>query len=151
MDHVRVLFCRNHHISTPLLRLAMWSPWSHVALITDDDHDGVVDATFIHGVARRSLSKLVSEASHYEIVNIRCPSPKAAYEWARSQIGKPYDTLGVLGIGLHRDWSDDDAWFCSEFVEAALAAGGNRRFRPHIVRRVTPMHSYMVEPDLLLA
>ena len=34
----------------------------------------------------------------------------------RSQIGKPYDKTGALGLGLHRDWQEDDAWWCSELI-----------------------------------
>lgn len=143
MGKVRVLYLRTHHISTPVLRTVMWSPWSHCALIVEDEFDSVIDATFAHGVARRSLSSLLASSSKYEIKEIDCPDPKAAFDFLRSQIGTDYDTLGVLGIGLHRDWQKPDAWFCSELVEAALAAGGNLRF-VNRANRVTPQHSWMV-------
>lgn len=122
----------------------MWSQWSHVAVVFGED---VIDATFKHGVARRSLSALLATCSHYEFREEACPNMQAAYDFARSQIGKPYDILGVLGIGLHRSWQDDDHWFCSEFKEAIQAAGGNPRFG-EFVGRVTPQHCWMVNPEL---
>lgn len=143
MPQIRAVFCRIPHFTTPILRAATWSSWSHVAPIIDDEDDMVIDATFKHGVARRSLSQLLADASKFEIKTIECPDPKAAFDFARDQLGKPYDTWGALGVGLHRDWQADDAWFCSEFFEAMAAAGGNRRFVNN-ANRVTPQHSWMV-------
>jgi uncharacterized protein YycO len=41
--------------------------------------------------------------------------------WARSQIGKPYDLEGALGIFFgQRDWHEDDSWFCFEYVAEAF-------------------------------
>lgn len=151
MPTVKILYCRTKHWSTPVLRTVMWSPWSHVAIIMGDEDDTVIDATFkAGGVARRRLSEVIVDSSKHEIVPVACPDPQAAYDWARSQLGRPYDTLGVLGIGLHRNWQDEGAWFCSEFAEAGLAAGGNQRFANRYTGRVTPQHSWMLRPDLLM-
>lgn len=125
----------------------MWSQWSHVAVVFGEY---VIDATFKHGVARRKLDELLATCSYYQFRDEACPDLPAAYAFARSQIGKPYDLLGVLGIGLHRNWQEDDSWFCSELKEAIQAAGGNPRFGS-FVGRVTPQHSWMVNPDLLIA
>jgi hypothetical protein len=142
---VRILYCRSRDIFSPLLRAAMWSPWSHEALVIGDEEDTVIDATFRNGgVRRRSLSAVLAHSSRHEFRDISCPYPVLAYNFARSQIGVPYDTWGVLGIGLHRDWQAEDAWFCSEFAEAAVAAGGNQRF-VNYPRRVNPQHSWMVK------
>lgn len=145
MSTIKVLYCRNRHISTPILRTLMWSPWSHQALIMGDElGQHVIDATFMYGVARRSLTNILADATESSIREIEVPRPDRAYAFARRQLGKKYDTLGVLGIGLHRKWQDDDRWFCSELVEAALAAGGCSRFETRYVNRVTPQHSWMV-------
>lgn len=53
-------------------------------------------------------------------------------EWARSQIGKPFDKRALYaflrdraGLSLvKRDWRDPDAWFCSEFQIRAAEVGG---------------------------
>jgi len=141
---IRAIFCRRHHWAAPLIRLATWSLWAHVAPIVEDEAEAVViDATFTYGVARRGLPAVLASLSDYCVKEVDCPDPSAAYDFAREQLGKPYDTRGVLGLALHRDWQADDAWFCSEFFEAMLAAGGNRRFVQQ-AHRVTPQHSWMV-------
>jgi hypothetical protein len=127
----------------------MKSPWSHVAIIMGDELGRhVIDATFTHGVSRRSLDDLIASSSKYEVRQISVPRPDRAYAFARRQLGKPYDTLGALGIAFDRNWQDDDSWFCSEFAEAALADGGARRFE-HYAWRVTPLHSWMVAANLV--
>lgn len=151
MSTVRLLYCRTlstseplSFISTPILCFGAWSKWSHVALVMEDGQS-VIDATFVHGgVMQRPLADVIATSSEHASRDIECPDPAAAYAFARSQIGKPYDTWGVLGVGLHRDWQKDDAWWCSEFVEACIAAGGNCRFVNN-PRRVTQQHSWMVK------
>lgn len=144
MPTVKVIYSRNHHISAPILRTVMWSPWCHEAVIMGDElGEHVIDATFFHNVARRPLIDITSDASLYSIREFDVPNPKKTYDFLRRQLGKKYDTLGVFGIGLHREWSTPDRWFCSEISEAALEAGGLSRFKAEYVRRVTPMHSWM--------
>lgn len=150
MNAVRVLYCRTlspreplSYISTPLLRLGAWSAWSHEALVMEDGQT-VIDATFTHGgVVQRPLADVLDTASKFDYRDIACPNPDGAYAFARSQLGKPYDVMGAIGLGLHRDWQRDDAWWCSEFVEAAIAAAGRVRF-VNYPRRVTQQHSWMV-------
>jgi uncharacterized protein YycO len=58
--------------------------------------------------------------------------------WARTQIGKPYDLPGVLGIFFgKRDWHEDDSWFCSEYVAEAFNYAGFPLITEQ-VNRVTP-------------
>jgi hypothetical protein len=40
--------------------------------------------------------------------------------FAASQIGKPYDSPGIFAFAFGRDWRQDESWFCSELVSAAL-------------------------------
>ena len=42
------------------------------------------------------------------------------YDFGIDQIGKPYDKIGILGFIADRDWREEDAWFCSELLTAAL-------------------------------
>lgn len=142
MSTVTLVFARSRRPDSYLLRAAMWSRWSHVGLVMPGGKE-IIDATFFHDVSKRPLSDLLTVSSNWKTRKVECPNPRGAYEFARSQIGKKYDTLGVIGIGLHRDWQSDENWFCSEFVEACLAAGGNKRFI-NGVHRVTPAHSWMV-------
>ena len=45
---------------------------------------------------------------------------KSSYDFARSQIGKPYDEQAILAFVAGRNWQDPEAWFCSELVAAGL-------------------------------
>ena len=65
---------------------------------------------------------------------------------AASQIGKPYDYTAILGLGLRRDWQEEDAWFCSELVAWAFQHAGEPLFRAECLRRVTPQHLWMLAP-----
>lgn len=43
---------------------------------------------------------------------------------AKSKLGKPYDYTGILGLGVNRDWQENDRWFCSEDVADTLKRAG---------------------------
>lgn len=61
-----------------------------------------------------------------------------------SQIGKPYDITSLLGILIHRQWTDTDSWFCSELVARSFAQGGNSLFREYNIHRITPQNLLML-------
>lgn len=126
MSAVRVVFTRRHTLGSVLLRAALWSAWSHCALI---DGDEVIEAAVGAGVRERPLAELLAEASEHEIIEIPARNPAAVIAAARSQVGKPYDWRGVIGIGFRRRWQDEDAWFCSELVAYAFEAAGDLLFR----------------------
>lgn len=136
---VRVVFTRKRQPFSALLRAFLWSRWSHVAII---DGDEVIDATGENGVSVRSLSQLLGDASEHEIVDIPAADPRAVIAAARAQVGKPYDWLGVLGIGFRRRWQNDTSWFCSELVAHAFAAGGSPLVRVE-AWRITPRDLYL--------
>lgn len=138
---MQAIFCRRRNLGSLLLRFATWSSWSHVGIVTPDQT--VIEAAAFHGVVERPLDEFIAGVSRYSVRIIDVPDEAAAIEWARSQVGKGYDWAGVIGLGLRREWDQPQAWFCSELLEAAAAAGGRRRF-VHQARRVTPQHSWMV-------
>jgi len=45
-------------------------------------------------------------------------------EYARSQIGKPYDWTSLVGFMVHRDWRSPDSWFCSDLVAWCFESAG---------------------------
>lgn len=141
MDTLRVLFLRQRSVASVAIRAATWSTWSHCGIVTPELT--VIEAKGLHGVREVPLEEAIAGASRWQMVGVACPLPELAIAWARSQIGRPYDWTGVIGLGLHREWDDPAAWWCSELVEAALAKGGRRRFRPDM-RRITPQHCWMV-------
>ena len=46
------------------------------------------------------------------------------YEFLFKQENKPYDWRACLTWFVVRDWKEDDSWFCSELVAAALMKSG---------------------------
>lgn len=143
MGSVQLVFSRSHTIGSVLIRAVTWSGWSHNAIILPDGNS-TIEAQWPKGVVYGNLGALGERASKLQIVSIdQVPDPTAVYRFAEKQVGKRYDTWGVLGLGLRREWDDPESWWCSELVEAALTAGGRRRFARH-VQRVTPQHSWMV-------
>jgi uncharacterized protein YycO len=45
---------------------------------------------------------------------------EAFIAFLHSQLGKPYDKTAIWGFVAGRDWREDDSWFCSELLSAAL-------------------------------
>lgn len=139
---MKLLFCRSNTIGSRLIRLVTWSDWSHVAIV---DGDEVIEAIW----PRVRVAKLADViVSHTELRIEDYPTPRDGeiVAAARSQIGKRYDLLGMLGIGLHRDWQDDDAWWCSELPAWACAQAGVPFFRAEALHRVVPQHWWMLYP-----
>lgn len=134
MTHVSVIFNRKHTIGSLFLRGYLWSKWSHCAII---DGDQVIEAATKNGVVSRPLVDLLSESSAYEIVDFECANPQAVIDAARTQIGRPYDYFGILGIGFRRRWQDDDSWFCSELIAWAFDKAGYPMFSEDAFR-ITP-------------
>lgn len=46
------------------------------------------------------------------------------YSFMRSQIGKPYNKLGIFAFAVNAEWSTVGAWFCSQVVTRALQECG---------------------------
>lgn len=138
---IQLLFVRKHTLGSVLIRLFTWSQWSHVVLLKGNE---TIGSEAWHGVVNRDIDDVLAETSKHAIVDIDVPYAQEAWDFAARQIGKSYDWNGIFGIATrNRAWQRADYWFCSELVEAALAAGGRRRFRRDL-ERITPQHSWMV-------
>lgn len=144
MDRIQLLFSTTHHPFSALLRAATWSRWSHVSLVAGPH---VIEAVALGGVRQVSKNYAIQRASDYCLVDLPAHKPQAIIDAARSQIGKPYDWTAVAGLGLHRDWQEEDSWFCSELVAWAAEQAGEAWFRPEALRRITPQHLWMLAPE----
>ena len=144
---IQLLYTRSHHLSSAAIRLATWGEFSHVAQL---DGPKVIESVFRDGVREDSLANAIARASRWAIVEYRHRNPAAMIAAARSQIGKPYDKTGALGLGVHRDWQQDDAWWCSELIPWAAAQAGDPWFMPQAVHRITPQHLWM-RPGRIIA
>lgn len=144
MSAVQLLFTRRRLPGSGLIRLTTWSAWSHVDLI---DGQSVIGAVAFHGVERELLATRLANASRAAVMTIPCEDARGVIAAAASQIGKPYDWMGVLGISVHRNWQELDRWFCSEMAAWAFHAAGRTLFRPDALHRVTPQHLWMLPYD----
>lgn len=87
---------------------------------------------------RRCTHSMYEESFDY-ITYRTAPRIEEAYQWALTQVGKPYDWRAILGMAADRNWREDDAWFCSELVAMAFEQAGSPLFNPDMqVWRVTP-------------
>lgn len=119
---MKIIMLDHPGIVSSAVRLMTRSKWSHVAIVMDEH--SIMDATGIHGVAIRSIRDI----EHYDkaYAELDCETPK---DWLMQQLGKPYDRWAILGLWFnHRDWREDDKWFCSELVAAAAEKGGLKMF-----------------------
>lgn len=137
---MQIAFFRSRTIGSWLIRLITWSDWSHVALV---EGDMAIEATWPR-VRRVPLAEIVATHAEHVLVDVPAWASADILAAARRQIGKPYDWTALFGILLHRDWQEQDAWFCSELVAWAFGQAGAPLFRPEAMHRVTPQHLWML-------
>jgi hypothetical protein len=122
--------------SSQLIRWATWSPYSHVDLVLPGGW--LFGATAAQGV---SIRPPVVERG---LRRFEVDAPASVLEAGLSQRGRPYDWRGIFGWGLRRNWQDQDAWFCSEFIAWCFEQAGCPLLRAQDLWRITPR-------DLLLS
>lgn len=142
MDSIRLLFSTSRYPTSALIRAFTWSQWSHVAVIAGP---WAIEAVAT-GVRKLPVLDAIGRAKRSAVVELPCRDPRAVIAAAESQLGKPYDFTAIVGLGLRRDWQEDDAWFCSELVAWAFEQAGEPLFRAECLRRVTPQHLWMLAP-----
>ena len=143
---MKVLFCTSKLPVAALIRAVTWSKWSHVALVLEDGT--AIEATYPK-VRRVPLETILAAHSKYVIIDIPTDNDQAIIDFAMSQIGKPYDITALLGILVHRQWTDTDKWFCSELVAWCFAQGGYSLFREEDIHRITPQNLWMLNYPII--
>lgn len=144
MAVLQLLFSTTRKPFSGLIRMATWSRWSHVALVTEAH---VIEAVALGGVRQVATAYAIQHTSDYCLVDLPVRNAQAIIDAARSQIGKPYDWTAVAGLGFHRDWQEEGSWFCSELIAWAAAQAGEPWFRQEALHRVTPQHLWMLSPE----
>jgi uncharacterized protein YycO len=143
MSHLIAAFSRRTSLPSFLTRFFTGGArWSHCG-IYDVERGEVIEALMFKGVVATPLMEWMGRYPSSDFTYIDCPNASAALEFAREQIGKPYDYLAAFGVPWRTDWDNPDRWYCSELLEAALAHAGRRRWRLE-KRGVSPMESWMV-------
>jgi uncharacterized protein YycO len=114
-------FSRGSGLADWIVRASTFADYAHVGFKLNDGL--VLDATPSNGVTFREAQ------DDGTTIYFQPLAPKAhidrAVEWAKLQIGRPYDWSAIAGFVFRRDWhSDDSKWFCSELIEAAFSNAG---------------------------
>lgn len=140
-----IILCHNRSIGSKALRLAMWSRWSHSA-VYDRAAGLVYDTTMQHGGCQCWLAdEFFKMYPWFEVRELDVPDHKEleAVAWLEEQLGKGYDWTALVGFVLHREWQQDDVWFCSEHSETFRSLFETPRFRTN-AGRITPHHQDMI-------
>lgn len=121
------------------IRFITWSEFSHVDVVLPDG--GLLGAHLDGVKIRRPETQKFTKTARFTVS--MTPEQEARfYEFLYKQVGKPYDKTAIFGILVHRDWQEDDSWFCSELVAAACEYAGVSLIREKR-NRITPRDEVM--------
>ena len=112
MKTVKIAFGSNNLPFSIAIKVFSVSRWCHAAIV-DDDH--IIDATLLSGVRRIPFEEWVKHYPTHKVVEVIVPN-SCDIEWAREQVGKKYDSLGIIGCYFREAIEDKDRYFCSELV-----------------------------------
>jgi hypothetical protein len=121
---IRIRFVTGNDFISNAIRIGERDGW---ATHTEAFVDGAwVGAHIDGGVEARPPGYDRATLTRELIVDLETsPATAEAFEmFLAEQIGKPYDTTAVIGLGFGRNWREPDSWFCSELIAAALEACG---------------------------
>jgi hypothetical protein len=119
-------------------------------LIKDGDY--YIEAAMGHGVRRTLPEVALKGLTVVKEITFYVPNAEAGLAFARSQIGKPYDYKGAIGLSLapDRDWTEADMWFCFELAAATLKYAGREDFSDD-AGHITGTLLMAIKPNRVLA
>jgi hypothetical protein len=146
MSEILIQFSTSTAFSSSLIRRLTHSPWSHTDIVLPGEgllgvsgkDDSILDPGGVRIRPFNSWPYLIPP----RVATLRCTELIAQHtlEFAKSQIGKPFDNGALWGFlddeaqsfiqgrrttePKWRDWRSVDAWYCSEYVTASLENGG---------------------------
>ena len=119
-----------------IVRKFCWSAISHIEFVLPGE--GYLGARLRGGVEVRPFN--YCKTSFEAFAHIPCDDETTAriLQFARDQIGRPYDWLNILGITFHEDWFHKRAEICSRFFFVACRQAGLNLLNIQNTNRVTP-------------
>ena len=130
---MKAIYVDSKGILSSAIKLLDGGEWSHVGII-DGDH--VVEAVWHAGVRYRRLDSLMWDCPDHTIIDVPVPNEREGLLFAHTQIMKPYDFLGVIGLPWNRTFQEDDKWWCSELWTTTLIHAGVKFNLPANLRKV---------------
>lgn len=130
-----------------VIRYMTRGTYSHVALVYGDE------AIESSGGSRPRGVRLVPTAAVVRRPNcvlrrIPHPRPRAVFNAARTQLGKPYDYLYLLGWIFRRKWQDPRMWVCHELIVWAAAQAGRPIIDMERIKWLTVDHLYLISESV---
>lgn len=152
MKKITLIFSNSNLPLSPIIRWVTWSDFSHVALLLDEET--IIESTLSHGgVKIDSLSNFKKRAKNWLMVELDIDIShldwKELIKIANKEVGKPYDLLGIAGLSIHRNWQEDDKWWCSEIIPYILLIWGIKLFNSQFIHRITPQHLLLLPSTII--
>jgi len=108
-----------------LIRLWTFSKYSHVELVNQDSPDNWLWYTSSPRDGGVVVRNIEYNADHWDLFDINIPHEQDVLDFIQTRVNKKYDWLGIilsqiLKLNIH----NQNRWFCSEIIHAALIMGG---------------------------
>ena len=136
-----ILFIKSNHIGGKIIRWWTNSQIDHVELCLGNEK--TIGSRPKGGVQIHDFS--ICNNSGWVIlrptININNEQKNKIIEFAKSQIDKKYDWLGILGFVLNSHVNDPKEYFCSEFVSECFVHGD--------IKLIPRKASSFITPELL--
>jgi hypothetical protein len=134
---VKIRFVTGNDWASDLVRIGQHDGWcTHVETILPDG--SLLGAHLVGGVAIRPAGYDKYTMVRELTVPLDLADADAYYTFQHEQVGKMYDTTGITGLMLDRDWRQTDSWFCSELVAAGLEQCGFLPPLAAVANHITP-------------
>lgn len=146
---IKIIFTNSRKPLAPIIRCFTWSKFSHMAIILEDGVS-VLHSDF-HGVRIEPLEELQKRSVNWMITEYECTNPSLVIEACKTQLGKPYDFGGIIGIVIRTvDLQDDNKWWCSEIPAYGFMIAGEPKFQEEYLHRITPQNWLMLPHKIIL-
>ena len=109
---MKVVMLGNWAFSAAIIRLFTFSRWHHCGVLVGDY---VIEPRPWYGVKYTHIDSY-KKRGRWAIIDIPLDDEGEAIIWLQNQVGKPYDYKALFRMVIHRDWEQDDKWYCSELV-----------------------------------
>jgi len=122
-DFPKILLFKGRGVISNLIRWQTNGQYSHAALQLPDGK--IIEAWHKPAEVRiRPPLKDWSNVDAFDVEGMTAKQWTLAAQWTQMQVGKKYDFGGVLRFVTRWRKEQDDKWFCSELVFAALKYAG---------------------------
>lgn len=148
MSKAFILASKGISLTSRAIRFRQWGfPYTHIAYCLDlaNPNDPIVIEAWCSGVRKGKFSGAHTPGTEFSVfsVSVSKEQKEKIEKFLFSQLGKPYDFLGILGFILFNpNIESKNRWFCSELVFTAF-----KQARAELLKNTHPSE---VSPRLFL-